>query len=203
MLSVELGHIADMLKTAKTQPDFAENAETISKRVKQAIYQHTLVDNIFAYETNGFGGRYVMDDANVPSLLSLPYLGFLDKHDPAYVATKEVLLSRGNPYYANKNGFYGIGGPHVDAWNPWPMSLISQIYGSDDDDEILFALETIMNNTAGLGLIHESVSIYSPKFTYTRPWFAWANSYFAEMVLDLAGRKPQLIFNENIPYIVN
>jgi meiotically up-regulated gene 157 (Mug157) protein len=36
---------------------------------------------------------------------------------------------------------------------------------------------------------------------YSRPWFAWANSYFAEMMLDLAERKPHLIFKENKPYI--
>lgn len=75
--------------------------------------------NIFAFETNGLGARYVMDDANVPSLLSLPYLGFLDKHHPAYIATRKLLLSRGNPYYAAGPTWKGISGPHSQAYMPW------------------------------------------------------------------------------------
>ncbi|KAF7373491.1 Glycoside hydrolase family 125 protein [Mycena sanguinolenta] len=204
MLSVELTHLANIL-TASGQAksgqgkNFTQLATSLSKRISDAVWANTLVDNIFTYETNGFGGRYVMDDANVPSLLSLPYLGFLDKTHPAYVATRKLLLSRGNPYYAKGAKFEGIGGPHVDAWNPWPMSQITAIFGTDDDDEILESLYLIANNTAGLGLIHESQSICSTT-SYTRPWFAWANSYFAEMMLDLAQRKPGLIFKTNEPY---
>ncbi|KAK7056062.1 Six-hairpin glycosidase-like protein [Favolaschia claudopus] len=204
MLAVELSNLADILtksgqaKSGKGK-DFAAQAKTWSKRVHDSVWKNTVVDNIFAYETNGFSGRYVMDDANVPSLLSLPYLGFLDKHHPAYVATKKLLLSKGNPYFAKGKTFSGAGGPHVDAWHPWPMSQISAIYGTDDDKEILQRLYTIANNTAGLGLIHESQSIYSAT-DYTRGWFAWANSYFAEMLLDLAQRKPGLIFKTNKPY---
>ncbi|KZW03916.1 hypothetical protein EXIGLDRAFT_715946 [Exidia glandulosa HHB12029] len=199
MLSVELKHLADVFNKAKVQEDVADNARALSKRISDAVWKHTVVDNIFAYETNGFGGRYVMDDANVPSLLSLPYLGFLDKKHPAYVATRKLLLSRGNPYYSRGKQFFGVGGPHVDAWDPWPMSLISSIYGTDNDKEITDMLETILNNTAGLGLIHESVNIYN-NHQYTRSWFAWANSYFAEMVLDLAERKPHLILKDSKPY---
>lgn len=86
-----------------------------------------------------------MDDANVPSLLSLPYLGFLAKDDPAYLATKQVVLSRANPYFAAGANFSGVGGPHVDAWHPWPMSQISAVFGTDDDDEIVKRLYLIAN----------------------------------------------------------
>ncbi|KAG6911667.1 hypothetical protein DXG01_007917 [Tephrocybe rancida] len=100
MLSVELTHLADVLDDAGQLPDVSKDAKTWSARV---------VDNIFAYEINGFGGRYVMDDANVPSLLSLPYLGFLDKNNPTYKATRKVLLSAGNPYFASGKTFSGTG----------------------------------------------------------------------------------------------
>ena len=60
-------------------------------------------------------------------------------------------------------------------------------------------LRITLQNTAGLGLIHESIDIYDG--TYTRPWFAWANSYFSEMLLDLASRKPHLIFDNDEPYV--
>ncbi|CAL1702220.1 unnamed protein product [Somion occarium] len=200
MLSVELSNLANILDSAQQLKNVSQLARQYSTRIHNAIWNTTLVNNIFAYETNGFGGRYVMDDANVPSLLSLPYLGFLDKSHPAYVATRKVLLSRNNPYFAAGKAFNGIGGPHVDAWHPWPMSHISAIFGTDDDQEILNSLYLIANNTNGLGLIHESVSIYNPS-DYTRPWFAWANSYFAEMLLDLGSRKPHLIFNDGKPYV--
>jgi meiotically up-regulated gene 157 (Mug157) protein len=81
------------------------------------------------------------------------------------------------------------------------MSQITGIFGSDDDDEIMTRLYTVLNNTNGLGLIHESINIYNTS-DYTRPWFAWANSYFAEMVLDLASRKPGLIFQTDEPYVI-
>ncbi|KZV69245.1 glycoside hydrolase family 125 protein [Peniophora sp. CONT] len=199
MLSAELSRIADVLDDASMFPNVSSSAREWSSQIKAAIWNSTVVDNIFAYETNGFGGRYVMDDANVPSLLALPYLGFLNKTDPAYVATREVLLSRQNPYYAAGTNFSGIGGPHVDVLHPWPMSRISAIFGTDDDEEILESLYLIANNTAGLGLIHESVNIHNAS-DYTRPWFAWANSYAAEMMLDLAARKPHLIFSSNESY---
>ncbi|EMD40522.1 hypothetical protein CERSUDRAFT_80185 [Gelatoporia subvermispora B] len=198
MLVIELDNLANILEDADKASNVSQLARQYSKTISDAIWNSTLENNIFAYETNGLGSRYVMDDANVPSLLSLPYLDFLDKTHPAYVATRKLLLSRQNPYFSQGKNFSGISGPHVDAWNPWPMSQISAIFGTDDDAEILESLYLIANNTAGLGLIHESVSIYDG--TYTRPWFAWANSYFSEMLLDLASRKPGLIFTENKPY---
>ncbi|KIM91009.1 glycoside hydrolase family 125 protein [Piloderma croceum F 1598] len=199
MLSVELSFLADILETAGQSKNVSDLARKWSGTIKNAVMNSTLQDDIFAYETNGLGSRYVMDDANVPSLLSLPYLGFLEKNDPKYLATRKLLLSRQNPYYAAGPTFRGIGGPHVDVQHPWPMSLVSSIFGTDDDDDIMESLYLIANNTNGLGLIHESVNIHNGS-DYTRPWFAWANSYFAEMMLDLAQRKPGLIFKNNQSY---
>ncbi|KAH6608291.1 hypothetical protein Trco_004604 [Trichoderma cornu-damae] len=200
MMSVELANIADMLTTIGTQRSLAKQLRQYSDIIKQAVWAHTRTSNgIFAYETNGLGAQYIMDDANVPSLVSLPYLGFLERSDATYQSTKAAMFSRANPYYAAGKGFNGIGGPHVSATYPWPMSQISAIFGTDSDDEIKQRLAIILENTSGLGLIHESVNIYNTS-VYTRPWFAWANSYFAEMVLDLAERKPSLILKSGKPY---
>ncbi|KAF8450810.1 Six-hairpin glycosidase-like protein [Boletus edulis BED1] len=199
MLSVELTNLATILDDAGIAPDVSVQAKQWSQSIKEAIYEHAIVGNVFAYETNGLGSVYMMDDANVPSLLSLHYLGFLDRNDSTYVKTKKMLMSRQNPYYAKGQNFSGIGGPHIDAWNPWPMSQITNIFGSDDDEEILESLYMIANTTAGLGLIHESIDNYNGS-EYTRSWFAWANSYFSEMILDLAQRKPYLVFNSDEPY---
>jgi len=199
MLSVELTNLADILDASGQLKNVSSLAREWSGKIKKAITSSALQGDIFAYETNGFGSHYMMDDANVPSLLSLPYLGFLDKNDPKYVATRKVLLSRQNPYFTAGRIFSGIGGPHVDIQHSWPMSRVSAIFGTDDDNEILESLYLIANNTDGLGLIHESVNIHNGS-DYTRSWFAWANSYFAEMILDLADRKPGLIFRNNQSY---
>ncbi|KAM0542405.1 hypothetical protein ACHAO7_009959 [Fusarium culmorum] len=202
MMSVELDNVADVLDKARSQKNLAKTLRSHAKTIRQAVWNHTLTSNgIFAYETNGYGGQYIMDDANVPSLVSLPYLGFLDRSDKTYQKTKSLLFSRANPYYAVGKTFRGIGGPHANATNPWPMAHVSAIYGTDDDDEIKERLNIILENTSGLGLIHESVNIYNST-VFTRPWFAWANSYFAEMVLDLAERKPGLIFKDDKPYVI-
>ncbi|KZP24643.1 glycoside hydrolase family 125 protein [Athelia psychrophila] len=199
MLSVELTNLADILDSAGKSQNVSTAARRWSLQIKKAIQKHTVVNGIYAYETNGLGSSYLMDDANVPSLLSLPYLGFLDLNDKTYIATRKFLLSRQNPYYAQGANFSGIGGPHVDVQHPWPMSRITDIFSTDNDTEILQSLYLIANNTDGLGLIHESQSITNQS-DWTRPWFAWANSYFAEMILDLAERKPGLIFKTNVPY---
>ncbi|KAI9574953.1 Six-hairpin glycosidase-like protein [Boletus coccyginus] len=199
MLSVELTNLAAILDDAEIAPNVSAQAKEWSQSIKKAIHEHTIIENVFAYEINGLGSVYMMDDANVPSLLSLPYLGFLDRNDSAYVKTKKTLMSRQNPYFAKGLNFSGIGGPHIAAWNPWPMSQITNIFGSDDDEEILESLYMVVNNTAGLGLIHESIDIYNES-EYTRSWFAWANSYFSEMILDLARRKPHLLFDSYEPY---
>jgi len=137
-----------------------------------------------------------MDDANLPSLLSLPLLGFVDRHDPIYQNTRKMVLSRlGNPYFLEGEQFKGIGGPHVGTRNAWPMSLLVQIMTSDDDDEIMELLEMLKTSTANLGLMHESVNVRRTR-EYTRPWFAWANGLFGEMILDLIERKPDLLMDK-------
>ncbi|KAL4724460.1 hypothetical protein ACLX1H_009076 [Fusarium chlamydosporum] len=202
MMSVELDNVADVLDMVGSEKNLSTVLRGHAKTIRQAVWNHTLTSNgVFAYETNGYGGQYIMDDANVPSLVSLPYLGFLDRSDSTYQKTKSLLFSRANPYYAVGETFRGIGGPHANATNPWPMAHVSAIYGTDDDDEITERLNIILENTSGLGLIHESVNIYNSS-VFTRPWFAWANSYFAEMMLDLAERKPGLIFEHDEPYVV-
>lgn len=110
MLAVELGHIADVLDSAHKLKQISRSARRYAASVRKAVLQHTKTPNgIFAYETNGYGGQYIMDDANVPSLVSLPYLGFLSRNDHTYKKTKEAMFSRANPYYAVGKKFQGIG----------------------------------------------------------------------------------------------
>jgi len=110
MMSVELAHIADMLDELNIHSNISSISRQYASTIRKAIFDHTITSSgIFAYETNGYGGQYIMDDTNVPSLVSLPYLGFMDKNDPIYIRTKQALFSPANPYYVAGPAFPGIG----------------------------------------------------------------------------------------------
>ncbi|KAK9362012.1 hypothetical protein V1504DRAFT_388920 [Lipomyces starkeyi] len=177
--------------------DLYSRGETIEKSVwEHGVYEHKVFGKVFAYEVDGYGGIINMDDANLPSLLSLPLMGFVDASNDVYQNTRRMLLSKnGNPYFLRGPDFAGIGGPHIGVRYAWPMSLLVLIRTSNDDAEIKSALELVKRTTGGLGLMHESVNVRHSA-DYTRPWFAWCNSEFGKTILDLAARKPHLLFGE-------
>ena len=148
---------------------------------KYAVVNHPEFGQVFAYEVDGYGNYNLMDDANVPSLLSLPYLGCVDADDPIYRNTRRMLLSRANPYYYEGTAARGIGSPHTPENYVWPISLCIQGLTSVDGDEILALAETLSAIDAGTYLMHEGVDVNNP-VNFTRPWFAWANSIFSEFV---------------------
>lgn len=198
MMSVELGRAAAMLK-AIGKTAIATDLEKWSQKIRDGVMEHGVIEHktfgkVFAYEVDGFGSSIIMDDANYPSLLALPLMGFVDVKDPVYQNTRKMLLSKqGNPYYLSGKKFKGIGGPHIGLKNAWPMSLLVQAQTSDDDEEIKQCIDMVLH-ASPLGLVHESVDVnYIAR--YTRSWFAWANGVFAVTILDLAKRKPHLIFS--------
>jgi Uncharacterized conserved protein len=90
----------------------------------------------YVYEVDGFGNQLFMDDANVPSLLSLPYLGCCTASDPIYRRTRAKILSDTNPYFFRGQAGEGIGGPHVGQNMIWPLGIIMRALTSTDDKEI-------------------------------------------------------------------
>ena len=145
---------------------------------------HARFGRIYAFETDGLGQHNLMDDANVPSLLAMPFLGYCAKDDPGYLATRAFVLSEANPFYYAGSAAAGIGSPHTPKDYIWPISLCIQGITSNDPQERLGLLDMLMRSDAGTGLMHEGFHKDDPA-QYTRPWFAWANSMFAEFVLDL------------------
>jgi meiotically up-regulated gene 157 (Mug157) protein len=171
MMAVELKRTAEIVRKAN-QPDLANRLYDRGVAIEKAIWEHGVVShkkygNVFAYEVDGYGSSIIMDDANLPSLLSLPKLGFLDSSDETYQNTRNMLLSKeGNPYYLQGRSFHGIGGPHIGLQNAWPMSLLVQALTSDDDGEIMEALK-LVKRASRLGLIHESIRV-NKLSSYTR-----------------------------------
>ena len=140
---------------------------------------------IYALETDGLGNHNVMDDANVPNLLSLPYVDYPFVDKKLYENTRAYMLSKSNPYYFEGSAITGIGSPHTPDGYVWPLSLIVQAMTSNDAEEIRNCVSMIAHSTGGTHYIHESVQKDNDK-VFTRPWFAWANSFFADLVLTKA-----------------
>lgn len=197
-MAVELKRSKKLLAAAG-YGKLADDLYTRGEKIEQGVWEHGVYENrnfgkVFAYEVDGYGSVINMDDANLPSLLSLPLLGFVDASNEVYQNTRRMLLSKaGNPYFLKGPDFAGIGGPHIGVRYAWPMSLLVLIRTSDDDAEITAALELVKKTTGGLGLMHESVNVRQAR-DYTRSWFAWCNSEFGKTILDLAVRKPHLVF---------
>ncbi|KAI1344463.1 glycoside hydrolase family 125 protein [Xylariaceae sp. FL0016] len=147
---------------------------------------------IYAYEVDGYGGQNLMDDANIPSLLSAPSLGYLDIYDGVYQNTREFILSRRNPWFCQGPVINAVGSPHIKPGAAWPMAAIMQAMTSENDDEILGAVREVLTSTDRYGLIHESVDSYDAS-RWTRSWFGWGNAVFGQMMMELAERKPHLL----------
>ncbi|MBO4316154.1 MAG: glycoside hydrolase family 125 protein, partial [Prevotella sp.] len=137
-----------------------------------------------AYEVDGFGNHLLMDDANVPSLLGLAYMGDVPVDDPIYQNTRRFVWSEDNPTFFRGKAGEGIGGPHIGYDMVWPMSIMMKAFTSQDKDEIRECMEMLMRTDAGTGFIHESFD-KNDATHYTRPWFAWQNTLFGELVLLL------------------
>lgn len=188
---------ASRLLDALGEAERSAEALALSREIEDAlrvyaVVEHPFAGHILAYEVDGFGNHLCMDDANVPSLLSLPYLGWCRRDDPLYRATRSFALSRANPYFFRGTAGEGIGGPHVGMGMIWPMSVIVRAMTSDDADEAIACLRQLRATTAGTGFMHESHHCDDPR-RFTRPWFAWANTLFGELVMGLHRDRPEIL----------
>lgn len=194
---------AEILETVNGRKDLADQCIELAAEVeealkKYAVYDHPEFGTIYAYEVDGFGNRMLMDDANVPSLLAMPYLGDVDLNDPIYQNTRRFVWSGSNPYFFRGTAGEGIGGPHVGYDMAWPMSIMMKAFTSQDDAEIKWCIELLMTTDAGTGFMHESFDVNDPQH-FTREWFAWQNGLFGELILKIiADGKLELLNSINI-----
>jgi hypothetical protein len=184
--AVVLRHMETLAATVFHDPVLSESASRLRREIEFGIETygkaiHPKYGLIYAYETDGYGNFNWMDDANVPSLLSIPYLGYRPADDPVYRNTRAFALSRDNPYYCAGACARGIGSPHTPAGYVWPLGLIMQGMTSTDPAEQDEVLRMLASTTADTGYMHESFDPNDPD-NFTRSWFAWANSLFGEFV---------------------
>jgi meiotically up-regulated gene 157 (Mug157) protein len=184
-----LRQIAEISTKVTKDTAFASQCTTLAKEVEAAIQKFGIVNHpkygkVYAFEVDGFGNATFMDDANVPSLLGLPYLGCVQLNDPIYQNTRKLVWSNDNPYFFKGKVAEGIGGPHIGYNMIWPMSIIMRAMTTNDKKEMASCLKTLLATDANTGFMHESFHIDDPAH-FTRHWFAWANTLFGELVLKM------------------
>lgn len=189
MAYVALGYGEEMLRTVYGEGELADRYAVLREEIywgleDYAVVQHPKYGEMYAYETDGFGNYNLMDDANSPSLLAMPYLGFCSKEDRRYQNTRAFILSRDNPYFAEGACAKGVGSPHTPAGYVWHIGITMQALTSDSREEILSCLEMLSKTHAGTNFMHESFHPDRPE-EFTRPWFAWANTLFAQLLDSL------------------
>ena len=184
-----LGKAAEILETVNGEKSLATECRELAAEVaravkKNAVVRHRGFGRVYAYEVDGFGNHYFMDDAGVPSLLALPYLGAVSPKSRIYRNTRKLVLSSSNPFYFQGIAAEGIGGPHAGRNMIWPMAIIFRAFTSNDDAEIKHCLEILLATDADTGFMHESFHKDDPT-NFTRSWFAWANTLFGELIIKL------------------
>jgi meiotically up-regulated gene 157 (Mug157) protein len=189
MAVTQLRHTAEILTKVNRNTLLANEcrqlADEVERALKQyAVCQHPKYGAMYAYEVDGYGSQMLMDDANVPSLLALAYMGDVAIDDSIYQNTRRFVLSKDNPWFFCGKAGEGIGGPHIGYDMIWPMSIMMRAFTSQDDKEIKHCMEMLMTTDANTGFMHES--FHKDDAThFTRPWFAWQNTLFGELIIKL------------------
>jgi meiotically up-regulated gene 157 (Mug157) protein len=195
-----LRQLTEIFGTVLNDSSTAFDFMMLGDEVEEALQLYSAADHldygkIFPYEVDGFGNKLFMDDANVPSLLSLPYLGAVDIGDEIYQNTRRFLFSDNNPFFFRGKAGEGIGGPHAGFGKIWNLSIIMRGLTSSDENEIMSCLTTLRAAHAGTGFMHESFD-KDDASKFSRKWFAWANTLFGEFVINLHAGKKHLLKKE-------
>ncbi|HEY3704813.1 MAG TPA: glycoside hydrolase family 125 protein [Terracidiphilus sp.] len=192
-----LHRIEEMLTQIARDGKAAREARALADEIEAALQAHARLHHptagdVYAYEIDGFGNAIFMDDANVPSLLGMPYLESCSIEDPAYQATRKFVLSDANPYFFRGSAAEGVGGPHIGRDMIWPMSIIMRALTTHDHQEQIQCLRWLKASHAGTGFMHESFNKDDAK-KFTRAWFAWANTLFGELILTMGRNSPGVL----------
>jgi meiotically up-regulated gene 157 (Mug157) protein len=174
-----IGEFAELWQDA----DLARDAAQLATEIDRGVAEYGVFGGRFAYEVDGLGGRLFMDDANMPSLLSLPLTSDVAVDDPRYLATRKWVLSPDNPFFYRGSFAEGVGSPHTPEGYVWHIGIAVQgLTGSPEEGRA--CLETILATDGGTGWTHEGFDPSDPT-RFTRPWFSWSNSMACELMMHL------------------
>jgi meiotically up-regulated gene 157 (Mug157) protein len=192
-----LRQLQEIHGTELKNPAFARQCGDFAAEVQDALARygkatHPQRGEIYAFEVDGYGSALLMDDAGMPGLLAMPYLGSVAATDPVYRNTRAFSLSEDNPFFYRGTAAEGLGSPHAGLGMIWPLGIIGRALTSNDEKEIAGCLATLKATHAGTGFMHEAFD-RNDASRFTRKWFAWANTLFGELILTVAAKYPQLL----------
>ena len=195
--AVVLQQLTEIERKVYRDNAMAQETWGLSVQIRHGIEHYGIVNEpgfgrIYAYEIDGFGSANLMDDANVPSLLSAPYFGYINARDAVYRATRAFVLSPRDPYYFAGKYASGVGSPHTPHGYVWPLSLVMEAITSTDPLEVQRVMGYIAASDTGDHRLHESFNSDWPE-SYTRDDFAWPNALFAQLMLARQGRLPAVL----------
>lgn len=194
---VSFREVAEILEKTGQEAVLAKEFKALATEVenalkKHAVYPHPKYGKIYAFEVDGFGNYLLMDDAGIPGLLSMPYLGAMTVKDPIYANTRKFALSEDNPYFFKGKAGEGLGSPHTLINQIWPMGIIARAITATTDQEIEAQLKLLKTTHNHTGFMHESFD-KDDQSKFTRSWFAWVNTLFGELLLKLEKERPHLL----------
>jgi len=195
---ISLRQLAGMLDVVRDENDLAKTCRSLAREVEEAVLAHGVIENpkgdgkLYAYECDGMGHSYLIDDAGLPSLTSIPHLGYKTVDDPVYQNSRKFAQSADNPFFYKGSVAEGAGSPHIGGPNIWPMGIIGRALTSTDDREIRLCLDMLKRSSADTGFLHESFH-KDDAGKFTRKWFAWVNTLFGDLILKIYHERPHLL----------
>lgn len=197
MAITELKNLAEMLTNLRGNKGLADKCLLMSDQIKKAIYEDAIIEHkvfgkILAFEIDGYGSQLLMDDPTLPGLMNLPSMGYWDINDQVYQNTRNFILSEWNPSYEKGKAGEGFGSAHYPKGRIWPLGTISRAMTAENEEEIKFCLNQLVQNHMHTGFMHETYS-KDDALDFTRPWFAWVNTYFGELILKVIETNPSIL----------
>lgn len=200
MAVVNLRRLGEMLDALDKKPELAKRSRELADEVETAVKEHGIVTHpkhgrMYAYEVDGFGNVLMIDDAGLPSIVAIPYLGYGSIDDEVYKNSRNFALSSDNPYFYKGKAAEGTGSAHLARAGDnliWPMGISSRVLTTNDPKEIDKCIAMLVDNTAGTGFMHEGFNADDGS-DFTRPWFAWSNSLFGEAIVYTWENHPEVL----------
>ncbi|TCL79102.1 glycoside hydrolase family 125 protein [Curtobacterium sp. PhB128] len=182
--------VAAIARDVWSDTGLADDADVLRASILDGVRQHGVVpgpagEDVYAYEVDGLGGVLRMDDANTPSLLSLPLSAPSVLDDSVWAATRDFVLSPANPYWFSGTAAAGVGSPHTLPQRVWPIALAVEGLVSGSPARRRELLDVLVATDGGTGDMHESFDVEDPA-QFSRPWFSWADAMFCELALAAA-----------------
>ena len=197
MIVTVIEHLLKIMKEQRIDDAaLSTKMNRLANEVRNGIERYGVVElpdgaRMFAYEVDGLGNYNLMDDANVPSLLAIPFIGYTNERDAVYVNTRKFILSSNNPYYYQGTILSGIGSPHTPQNYVWPIALAMEGLTTSDLNLITAKLNVISQTDANTNQCHEGIDVNNPD-KYTREWFSWANMTFCQLAFHYLKVKGEL-----------